>query len=196
MRPARDSGGVPESAGRGAATDGPTNAGLRPSHRWPTESATDPAPSATGAVTLGDAASVRTGPRAHQRGSAHLRARARPPPPAGAGPIRGDSGASRTAASAYAIGRTRCKYGSARGRVGMLLTERITCRPGFGSSSSSSLCWPSLATLAGDACRDSRARSSSVPLVVSSDSPGSWRRQHSPDCPCVAEDPAPAWPSQ
>jgi hypothetical protein len=35
--------------------------------------------------------STLTGPRAHQRDSAGLRARARPPPPAGAGPIRGDS---------------------------------------------------------------------------------------------------------
>ena len=46
--------------------------------------------------------------------------------------------------------------GSARRSVGMLPTKGYTCRPGSGSSSSSSLSWLSLATLAGDACLDSR----------------------------------------
>lgn len=37
--------------------------------------------------------------------------------------------------------------------------ERITCRPGFGLSSSSLLCWPSLAFSVGDACLGNRSRS-------------------------------------
>jgi hypothetical protein len=44
----------------------------------------------------------------------------------------------------------RCRDEPPGNRVGTLLTERITC-PGFGSSSSSLLCWPSLASLVGDA---------------------------------------------
>jgi hypothetical protein len=44
--------------------------------------------------------------------------------------------------------------------------ERIMCRPGFGSSSSSLLRWPSLATLAGDASPGSRAPADFVSLVV------------------------------
>ena len=41
-------------------------------------------------------------------------------------------------------------------RIGIAPNERITCRPGFGSSSSSLLCWPFLATLAEDASLGSR----------------------------------------
>ena len=41
----------------------------------------------------------------------------------------------------------------------------ITCRPGFGSSSSSSLSWPYSATLAGDDCVDNCARRRLVSLV-------------------------------
>jgi hypothetical protein len=54
------------------------------------------------------------------------------------------------------LGRTRCEYRSTRRRIGMLLPKGSRCRPGFGSSSSSLLCWPSLATLAGDASLGSR----------------------------------------
>jgi hypothetical protein len=48
----------------------------------------------------------------------------------------------------------------------MFPNERIMCRPGFGSSSSSLLRWPSLATLAGDAFPGSRAPANLVSLVV------------------------------
>jgi hypothetical protein len=50
----------------------------------------------------------------------------------------------------------RCTCRSARRRIGVFLTKGSRCRPGFGSSSSSLLCWPSLATLAGDASPGSR----------------------------------------
>jgi hypothetical protein len=48
------------------------------------------------------------------------------------------------------VGSTRCTHEPSRRRVAMP-NERITCRPGSGSSSSSSLFWPPLATFAGDA---------------------------------------------
>jgi hypothetical protein len=54
--------------------------------------------------------------------------------------------------------RARCRYGSGRRRIGALLTKGSQCRPGFGSSLSSSSCWPSLATLAGDASPGSGAK--------------------------------------
>ena len=41
---------------------------------------------------------------------------------------------------AHGVGRTRCKYGSAHSRVGLLLTKGSTCRLGCGSSSSSLSC--------------------------------------------------------
>ena len=75
------------------------------------------------------------------------------------------------------------QYRSARRRIGMLLTKGSRCRPGFGSSSSSSLCWPSLATLAGDASAGSRPRLSVVSLVVSLKPPSSGpkpRREATP----------------
>jgi hypothetical protein len=64
----------------------------------------------------------------------------------------------------FRSGSGSCRYGSARRRVGRLPTERITC-PGFGSSSSSSLCWPFLGSLAGDASLGSRDLSGSAPLT-------------------------------
>jgi hypothetical protein len=103
-------------------------------------------------------------------------------------PAPGDSAASRAeltvlARLSLALARARAvplvawphtfQYLSARRRIGMLLTKGSRCRPGFGSSSSSSLCWPSLATLAGDASAGSRPRLSVVSLVVSLKPPSS-----------------------
>jgi len=65
-----------------------------------------------------------------------------------------------TARSAPTTTQTRSTYRSARRRIAMFPTKGSQCRPGFGSSSSSLLCWPSLATLAGDASLGSRPRRS------------------------------------
>jgi hypothetical protein len=47
-------------------------------------------------------------------------------------------------------GRSRLAASACGARIGIPLTRGSRCRPGFGSSSLSSLCWPSLATSAGD----------------------------------------------
>jgi hypothetical protein len=62
----------------------------------------------------------------------------------------------------------RLRIRSARPRVGHALSERKepTCRPGFGSSSSSSWCWPSLATLDGDASLGSGTSGSAQPRAA------------------------------
>jgi hypothetical protein len=107
-------------------------------------------------------AKAKARPPPTRRGSKRTGARLGASPERGRAPLHPRAARVRARPSASRSHRsvgphTFAKTGRLVVESAMFPNERIMCRPGFGSSSSSLLRWPSLATLAGDASPGSRA---------------------------------------